>query len=505
MVTMRRSSIAAALPILILLAPAAEADNASAPAAPPAPRTAAAPSAVPTWLRELPAADRVLSLYPHEDPPSYALLSAVFAVLADVVEVRSSVDQSLMGAALLARLTPPQQARWHEYVPHGYSKILTATNGSWQNFTSPQFRIQVLSRFIPSASIVAYETMRNRTPRVVGASTAADLQRIIAPPPAAPEPSEPTPKADRTAASGPIIPAKLPGGVTLPNATTIAWNEDIESARAKCGSLTYRETSESGGGNYLCDATDDIVLDFTKEGKLFSFSRAVGEPTFRRAVAELIRAYGTESLDKRNDVETWDYYYRNQSRDIIGRLRIGGGKSDRTSKRYYVLNFKPLKLPGSKVNTTPAGKHPFTDTMVPESFPPTYDIDDDSSLTWGEKVASAQAKCGKLVSESTLKNGGIEYYCDKGDVYLSFNSKGELYSVNEELTRQEFCQGVSEIVEQSGTSSQHASIDASRTYETWKIEYLAPNGTDVTGTAKFTRATAAKDKDTIYFATWAPR
>jgi hypothetical protein len=125
---------------------------------------------MPGWLAELPPAAKVQALFPTSTPETYAKQSAVFAVLVDVIEVRSGVDPKLHGPAAKARLTPEAGKRWTEYAPHGYSQILTSASGSWQMFVNPGFREDVLSRFLPKTSIEAYEDARNRVPGVPGAS-----------------------------------------------------------------------------------------------------------------------------------------------------------------------------------------------------------------------------------------------------------------------------------------------------------------------------------------------
>ncbi len=122
------------------------------------------------WLAELPAAAKIVAVYPASTPPEYALRQAAAAVLVDVIEVRAGVDQKLVGNALLERLTPNQRARWREYVNIGYSKVLSGTNGSWQMFVNPAFRADVLAHFISKASITSYEDARNRIPGVAGPS-----------------------------------------------------------------------------------------------------------------------------------------------------------------------------------------------------------------------------------------------------------------------------------------------------------------------------------------------
>jgi hypothetical protein len=127
-----------------------------------------APSDTSSWMNGLPKKNAVLAAYPASEPATYARQEAAFAVLADYIEIRAGVDQSQMGAAIIASLPPQARASWKEYVGSGYSKTLTNTNGSFQYFANPAFRAEVVTRLISHDALVAYETARNRKPGVVG-------------------------------------------------------------------------------------------------------------------------------------------------------------------------------------------------------------------------------------------------------------------------------------------------------------------------------------------------
>jgi hypothetical protein len=115
---------------------------------------------------------KVNAVFPQKyGEPEFLRNQVAFAVLTDLVEVRGGANQKLMGAQLLATLPPPARLKWSEYMGHGYSKTLSSVDGTWQLFTSPAFRAEVLSHFVTHASYVAYETARNRTPNVPGPSS----------------------------------------------------------------------------------------------------------------------------------------------------------------------------------------------------------------------------------------------------------------------------------------------------------------------------------------------
>lgn len=164
---------------------------------------------MPSWLAELPPVAKVQAMFGASTPETYAKQSAVFAVLVDVIEVRSGVDQKLNGFELKARLTPEARQRWTEYVAHGYSKTLTSTNGSWQMFVNPTFRENVLSRFLSKAAVAAYEDARNRIPGVPGASNVKSNWRPLeGPQPVAAEAAVPAPP------SRPVAP-RLSGAMSI--------------------------------------------------------------------------------------------------------------------------------------------------------------------------------------------------------------------------------------------------------------------------------------------------
>lgn len=151
---------------------------------------------MPGWLAELPSPAKVRAVFPASTHETSAKQSAVFAVLVDVIEIRSNLDPTRQGLDLKAHLTPEARQRWTEYVPHGYSKILTSANGSWQMFVNPGFREDVLSRFLPKTSIAAYEDARNRIPGVPGPSNVkANWKPVEAPPAAAIKTPPPEPVA----------------------------------------------------------------------------------------------------------------------------------------------------------------------------------------------------------------------------------------------------------------------------------------------------------------------
>ena len=116
-------------------------------------------SKVPGWLGELPDAAKVAAVFDGPDYPSKQRNEAAFAVLADYVEIRAGVSQPADGRQLRKTLAPPVFARWGEYTAHGWSRLLSgATGNSRQLFDTPSFRHDVLSRFIPRASVVVYES-----------------------------------------------------------------------------------------------------------------------------------------------------------------------------------------------------------------------------------------------------------------------------------------------------------------------------------------------------------
>jgi tetratricopeptide (TPR) repeat protein len=134
----------------------------------------------PAWLQELPPASRLLAAYPGSDPHTYSVQAAAFAVFVDLIEVRSGVDQSLMGAALIAKLPPVARPPWREYVAHGYSKILMGE--SWKLYADPAFRAEVLSRFLPPTSAAEYEAARNHDRDAVAIPSAAPRDPAPNPP-----------------------------------------------------------------------------------------------------------------------------------------------------------------------------------------------------------------------------------------------------------------------------------------------------------------------------------
>lgn len=497
-------------------------------------RAQPAAASAPTWLTELPSVARVQAAYPASEPRSYAVQSAIFAVLVDVIEVRSGVDQALMGAPLVARLSPAAQVRWKEYVGHGYSKILTSSNGSWQAFTSPQFRLSVLSNFIPRASILAYETMRNRTPGVAGPCSAADLARIEvieraappAPPPAAAAPAPapvpgpapaPTPAgSSKSTASNastrasevstttplwmptpqaPYIPEKMPTGMTLDNTQKIAWNEDITSVTKKCGSLRGK-VEQSEQTMYFCSPSNYMVT-FSKEGKFIEYWQLVTERTWRRAVATLIRAYGTESVSATDDREVWRYYYRNQKQDIIGTMTMKRQRSKEDSKWIYVVSFKSITMRGSMAHTEPSGKKPVTETLISDSFPSGHNLQH-GSFEFGEKLASVKAKCPQL---RTVGDAGAEYFCPTESVYLTFNKGGLLSEVLTQTSRRRWSKLVSEVVERSGTDSREVSEEDTGTTEEWQFEFVDAHSDEVAGTLNLVKITDEKQQ-VMYIENW---
>jgi hypothetical protein len=129
------------------------------PATPTKPPLQTTNSKVPGWLGELPDAAKVAAVFDGPDYPSKQRNEAAFAVLADYVEIRAGVSQPADGRQLRKTLAPAVFARWGEYTAHGWSRLLSgATGNSRQLFDTPSFRHDVLSRFVPRASVAVYES-----------------------------------------------------------------------------------------------------------------------------------------------------------------------------------------------------------------------------------------------------------------------------------------------------------------------------------------------------------
>ena len=111
-----------------------------------------------SWLEGLPSTALVDSIYGGVDLDSSIRCSAAFAVLADYIEVRSGVDRGLTGSALVEALPPVARPLWQEYVERGDPKVLVGAPG--RLLRTPDFRSEVLARFVAPSQVAAYESAR---------------------------------------------------------------------------------------------------------------------------------------------------------------------------------------------------------------------------------------------------------------------------------------------------------------------------------------------------------
>jgi hypothetical protein len=239
-----------------------------------------------------------------------------------------------------------------------------------------------------------------------------------------------------------------------------------------------------------------LMLTFSKEGKLIEISMRVADEAFKRAVAELIRRSGTESVIASEDTEIWRYYYRNQKQDIVGTMTMGRGKVEGQPTWHYVFAFEPLSMPGSKIVSNPIGKSQGTGKRVPTRFPSSYGIGS-ARIVWGEKLPSVEKKCTKMRKVADLGENGPQFHCPKGNVFVSFNDDAELDAIYEPLTRLNWGKAISEIVEREGTESRTVSKDGT---EEWELNYRDANG-KVVGSLNVVRTKDANGS-AYYLAYW---